>query len=252
MGTQLGNRIWSKYVRVTAVHCFRHPIGFLERGPIVSFTFDDFPRSALHIGGAILRSHGVRGTYYAALGLMDRAEPSSMFGRDDLELAISQGHEIGCHTYDHRNAATTSPRLFEASVERNADTFGMLFPDCPLRTHSFPFSEPRPGIKRRMQSRFACCRGGGQTYNARTADLNRLSSFFIEKCRDTPQRIYDMIDENARAHGWLIFSTHDIDPTPTPFGCTPDLFERLVCRASASGAQILTVYEAWKTLFGEC
>ena len=30
---------------------------------VVSFTFDDFPRTALEIGGRILEDAGVRGTY---------------------------------------------------------------------------------------------------------------------------------------------------------------------------------------------
>jgi peptidoglycan/xylan/chitin deacetylase (PgdA/CDA1 family) len=33
--------------------------------PVISFTFDDFPRSALVKAGAILRERGLAGTYYA-------------------------------------------------------------------------------------------------------------------------------------------------------------------------------------------
>ena len=34
--------------------------------PVVSFTFDDFPRSALTVGGRVLRAHGWAGTYFTA------------------------------------------------------------------------------------------------------------------------------------------------------------------------------------------
>jgi len=245
----LKSRIWGKYVRLTSVCLYRRPLCIDGRGPIVSFTFDDFPRSALHVGGAILKSYGARGTYFASLGLMGRSAPTgTMFGREDLNHAIGQGHEIGCHTYDHYDAGNTAPRLFEDSVTRNEKAFGALFPDYSLQTLSYPLYEPRPGVKRRMQNRFVCCRGGGQIYNDNAADLNCLRSFFIEQGRDDPQKIYNLIDAAGLARGWLIFATHDIDPRPTPWGCTPELFESLVRRAIASGFRILPMIEAWKAL----
>jgi len=245
----LGSRIWGKYVRVTSDYLHRRPLRIKGRGPIVSFTFDDFPRSAFHVGGAILNGYGARGTYFASLGLMGGTAPTGMmFERDDLYQAIGQGHEIGCHTYDHYHAGTTAPRLFEDSVAHNLKTFSALFPGYSLQTLSYPSYQPRPGVKRRMQNRFTCCRGGGQIYNRNTADLNCLHSFFIEQSQDDPQKIYSMIDAACLARGWLIFATHDIDPRPTPWGCTPELFENLVRRTVASGVRILPVIEACKVL----
>jgi hypothetical protein len=171
-----------------------------------------------------------------------------MFEREDLKHAISHGHEIGCHTYDHYDAGHTAPRLFEQSIARNRSAFGVLVPGYSLQTLSYPSYEPRPGVKRRMQRQFVCCRGGGQSHNGEIADLSRLQSFFIEQSRDNPQKIHNLIDTACLARSWLIFSTHDVDPKPTPWGCTPELFESLVDRAVASGARILPVIEAWKAL----
>lgn len=247
MTNRFASRIWGKYVRVTSVRLNRRPLYINGRGPIVSFTFDDFPRSALHVGGAILNSYGARGTYFASLGLMGGTAPTgTMFVSDDLDQAISQGHEVGCHTYDHYDAGRTAPRLFEDSVAHNEKAFSAFFPSYSLQSLSYPISEPRPGVKRRMGRRFVCCRGGGQIYNHNTADLSCLQSFFIERSRDNPKRIYDLIDAACLARGWLIFSTHDVDPRPTPWGCTPGLLESLVRRVVASGVPILPLIEAWK------
>ena len=46
--------------------------------PLISFTFDDFPRSALTVGGEILERHGARGTYYASLGVMGKYEAAGL------------------------------------------------------------------------------------------------------------------------------------------------------------------------------
>jgi hypothetical protein len=49
----------------------RRSVSLENRGPIVSFSFEDFPRSAAANGAAVLERFGVRGTYYAAMGLMN-------------------------------------------------------------------------------------------------------------------------------------------------------------------------------------
>ncbi len=43
------------------------------------------------------------------------------------------------------------------------------------------------------------------------------------------------------AIGWLVFATHDVSESPTRFGCTPALFERIVDYAEKSGAHVLPV-----------
>lgn len=249
MSATLIKRIQGKFIRTSAKFLFTRPLPIPDGDPLVSFTFDDFACSALRTGGPILERYGLRGTYFAALGLMGRMEaPGMMFERVDLDYAIERGHEIGSHTYDHCHAGVTRAAHFEASVARNQEAFDALFPGYALRTLAFPISEPNPAIKRRMQSRFFCCRGGGQDYNSKIADLNRLRSFFIEQSRDNPQVMYDLIEANRRDRGWLIFATHDVDPHPSPWGCTPELFESIVRRTVESGARVLPVIDAFTQL----
>src|SRR5688500_17304762 len=70
--------------------------------PLISFRFDDFPGSAPHTGGAILKRYGAMGTYYTALVLMDKDSPvGRICGPDELQQLIREGHELGCHTFAH-------------------------------------------------------------------------------------------------------------------------------------------------------
>jgi hypothetical protein len=82
------------------------------------------------------------------------------------------------------------------------------------------------------------------------ADLNYLSAYFLEKSRDNPEAITAMIEWNRQVKGWLIFATHDVDATPTRWGCTPGLFEEIVRCSVASGARVLPVYPALNALAG--
>jgi peptidoglycan/xylan/chitin deacetylase (PgdA/CDA1 family) len=212
---------------------------------LISFTFDDFPRSALLTAGRILEEYGVTGTYYTSLGLMEKTSPTGeMFTRDDLRLVLRRGHELGCHTFGHCHAYDTEASAFEASIIENRRVLRTLAPEAEFKTLSYPISCPRPGTKRRCARHFLGCRAGGQTYNVQTMDLDHLQAFFVEQSRDHPEVIRKTIDASSRAGGWLIFATHDVCENPTRYGCRPGLFMEIVRHAVRSGAKVLPVSEA--------
>lgn len=220
----------------------RRPCPIELESPMISFTFDDFPRSALTNGGAILRQRGFSGTYYASFGLMGQVTSTGeIFRRGDLHELIRQGHELGCHTFDHCDSWRTMPDEFETSILRNRQAAAQYVPGITLKSLSYPISWPQPATKRRIASLFECARAGGQSFNAGVVDLNHLEAFFIEQSRDDFNAIKQIVDDNVRAVGWLIFVTHDVADNPTRFGCNSALFERIVDYAEKSGARVLPV-----------
>ena len=239
------DRIHGFYQRRAAHALNTRPLTLDLRTPIVSFTFDDFPRSALLTGGAILEQFGLRGTYYASFGLMGRNAPTGpIFVRKDLPVLVARGHELGCHTFDHCHSWNTTTAAFERSIMVNKTALEELMPGAAFRTFSYPISPPRPRTKRVVAGRFSCARGGGQTFNAGTTDLNYLRAYFLEKARERPDDVQRVIDANRAQCGWLVLATHDVCRVPTPFGCTPGFFTDVVRRAVDSGARILPVAEA--------
>jgi peptidoglycan/xylan/chitin deacetylase (PgdA/CDA1 family) len=216
-----------------------------NRVPYISFTFDDFPRSALHRGGNILMLFGLRATYYASFGMMGSTAPTgAIFLPEDIKTLIAHGHELGCHTFSHNHSLKTRPKVFEESIIKNKNALNEFIPGLTFRSFSYPIEGPRPATKCRVRKYFNCCRSGGQKFNVGTVDMNLLKAFFLEKSRDNPDIIKDLIDRNCEARGWLIFATHDISTTPSPFGCTPSFFEKIVKYSVDSGAAILPVVEA--------
>ena len=239
------SRARSKYHRLCADHLHRRPLAVRPDPAVISFTFDDFPVTALTIGGAVLQEFGCLGTYYVSLGLAGRREATGpMFTTDDLIILFEQGHELGCHTFGHCDSGTTPARAFLDSVLANRTALAGLFPSASFRSFSYPKSAPCGGAKARVSQRFECCRGGGQVSNVGTADLNYLRAYFLEQARGDLDAIKRLIDENLAAHGWLIFATHDVCDRPSPFGCTPSFFNEVVRHARQSGAAILPVARA--------
>jgi peptidoglycan/xylan/chitin deacetylase (PgdA/CDA1 family) len=213
--------------------------------PIISFTFDDFPRSALHVAGCMLAASDIRATYYTSFGLMGTTAPTGeIFLSEDLAELVRQGHELGCHTFDHYHSWDTPPAEFEASIRRNRETLTRLVPGAQFGSLSYPISNARPGTKRRIAKYFPCARAGGQTFIFGPTDLNHLNAFFIEQSRDHPDAILRIIDDTIRNRAWLVLATHDVCGCPTRYGCTPELFRQIVDHARASGAAILPVSEA--------
>ena len=243
------SRLVGYYQRRAGSHTCRRPFLISLQRPLISFTFDDFPRSALLAGGSILKRFGLAGTYFASFGLVGKQTPSGqIFFPDDLTTLLKQGHELGCHTFAHCDSWATATKTFENSIIQNHAALNRLFPHSEFKTFSYPISLPRPRTKARIADYFLCCRGGGQTFNTGKSDLNQLSAYFLEKTRDNFQAVKDLIDRNRQACGWLIFVTHDISNNPTPFGCNPEFFERVVQYAIGSGAQIVPVVEALEVL----
>ena len=218
---------------------------------LISFTFDDFPRSALLTGGSILHEFGLAATYYVSLGLVGKQTVAGeMFLREDLYAALDHGHELGCHTFAHCHSWRTAPRAFEQSVLENKTALKAWLPDAEFKSFSYPISPPRPLSKAKIADRFLCCRGSGQTFNAGTTDLNQLSAYFLEQSRDNLPAVKDIIDRNCKARGWLILATHDVADSPTPYGCTPEFFASVVQHAVASGSRILPVAQGLEELSG--
>jgi len=218
--------------------------------PIISFSFDDAPRSAFYAGSEILMSHGARSTFYVSLGLLGtQTEVGPIASRDDLVRAVQAGDEIGCHTFDHLDAWQTSAVKFIESVEKNKQEIGRILPGTTFKTFSYPINDPRPSLKSKLEKYFDCCRGGGQTANVGMADLNLLKAYFLDKRnRNDINSVRRVIDYNASCRGWLIFATHDVSDNPTSYGCTRKLFADVVEYAARSGASILPVGKAWERL----
>ncbi|CAM5798285.1 polysaccharide deacetylase family protein [Rhizobacter fulvus] len=249
----LMKRATGKVRRTLAVRRHRRDLRLTGNTPTVSFTFDDAPRTALVTGAAVLEAHGARGTYYLSLALLSTTgELGPIAEPQDLERAVAGGHELGCHTFDHHDAWSTTPENYIASVDRNRAALHDLLPGHTFHSFAYPKSGATAAVKPALAKRFACCRGGGQTFNTGTTDLNLLNACFIDRrARVDLHSVSALIDRNAEAGGWLIFAAHDIAEGDAAFGCSTSFFETIVQRVVASGSRVLTVSAACEQLRSE-
>lgn len=214
-----------------------------DSGPFVSFTFDDFPRTAYTTGGAILKSLGVRGTYYVAMGLMNTSnELGEQFRLEDLHAAADDGHELATHTFSHHSSRRISLDSFEEDVRKGRDAVREIAGLSPSGNFAYPYGEATLAAKRSVGSEMISCRGTCRGWNGPHVDLNLLKANSLCGNLDRLKFVEHLILENEREKGWLIFYTHDVRPNPSVYGCTPELLES-VAATGKRGGEILPVAE---------
>jgi peptidoglycan/xylan/chitin deacetylase (PgdA/CDA1 family) len=241
----------SNHWRRRAIEQFaRRDFRLCNDAPYVSFTFDDFPRTALTEGGRILIEHGARGTYFVSFGLLDSDSVSGRIASiPDLAALLRDGHELGCHTFDHVDGSLVAPAEFERSIEANRAALSGSSLDTTFEVFAYPLNGPSVATKRVASQYFAACRGGGQTMNRYVVDLSLLKSYFVDyRSRGDLREAADLIEANAAVKGWLIFSTHDVCESPSLYGCTPAYFEEVVRRSLASHARVLPMAQVCREL----
>jgi peptidoglycan/xylan/chitin deacetylase (PgdA/CDA1 family) len=247
---ELQVRARNKLRRLLVNHGARRPFVLDRNVPYISFTFDDFPRSAFLEGGRILQEHGVRGTYFISLQLLDTDTcVGSIASGDDLRTLLRQGHELGCHTFSHLDGCHSTVDAFERSIAENHRVFKSIVPDGRFPVFAYPLDGPVLGIKRAVGKHFVCCRGGGQTFNSGAIDLNLLKAYFLDwRNQDNLSTVRELIERNHDERGWLVFATHDVTEQPSRYGCSPEFFGEVVRLAVRSGARVVPMMKACEEL----
>lgn len=219
-------------------------IAMRNQQAIVSFTFDDFPRSAVTKGAKILENYGVLGTFYAAGSLCGGTiEGADCFNSKDIQALAAAGHEVGCHTFSHLPVSTLTTHILRQEIVKNAAFVADNEPGYVLCNFAYPFGDVSPLRKSLLQRQFASCRGTKHGLNANRVDLGLLKAVRLYSHLIDELMISKLIDEAVTKSAWLILYTHDVDDPPSSYGCTPSLFEYAV-KAATSKTEVLTVRNA--------
>jgi peptidoglycan/xylan/chitin deacetylase (PgdA/CDA1 family) len=220
-------------------HVFSPRITVRPSRPVVSFTFDDIPQSAASTGAALLEQMGVRGTFYIAGGLASQDSDQGFADADALRQLAAAGHELACHTYSHRGMRAMSTAAGAADLAQNADFFQSLLPGFQPSNFAFPFNKGTLGGLPALRSRFRTARGGHPAINRGSVPAFQLSAVEIGQPEDSG--LSKWLDDAAADPGWLIYFTHDVSATPSPYGSRPETLQRLVRQALDLGCEVLTV-----------
>ena len=220
-------------------------VAMVNEQPIVSFTFDGFPKSAALNAAPALERGSAGGTFYINRRLCGAtADGVEQYGLDDLRRLVDNGHEIGCCPSERAQAPPLAAAELIADAEANAGFIRAQFGDLRMTTFAFPFADIDLKTKLRMQGRFAACRSTSPGVNAGVADLGALRAEPLFSQSTDAAAVTSLIERSSRPRSWLIFFTHDVGESPSSRGCTPKLFEHALESALSRGCQVLPVRNA--------
>lgn len=235
----------SRFDRLAAFFLRGKTVPLRNARPMVSFTFDDIPVSAYVNGASILEEHGARGTFYVSGGLCGGRHPVWLFADEEAVSDIARrGHEIGCHTYSHKDIQQLKAGEFEEELRRNLKFLKSLEGNSAPKNFAYPYGSVGLMQKPLAQARFASCRGVREGINSGVVDLGHLRAVRLYDSTMTLERIQDLLEQTARERGWLIFYTHDVHDPPTDQGVSTALFRQALEAAARSECDIVTVGEA--------
>jgi peptidoglycan/xylan/chitin deacetylase (PgdA/CDA1 family) len=217
--------------------------------PVVSFTFDDCPATAVTTGAHLLEQRGVRGSFYLCGGLSEQVwENDLQFSPAQARGLAERGHEIGCHTFNHVSCHQASAADLRREIAANSAYFHTLLGRDALTTFAYPYGHVGLTAKRLLQRQFAACRGVSTGINSTVADLGLLKAVPLpHDTVDGPAAAARMAPWLARtrdSNGWLVLFTHDVTDRPTRFGCTPETLAATIDAVIEAGFDVLPLQDA--------
>jgi peptidoglycan/xylan/chitin deacetylase (PgdA/CDA1 family) len=234
---RVGNRL--------ARHLCAAPFQLSGTGPMVSFTFDDIPKSAATVGAPILEQYNARGTFYVAGGLVDQWSGHWIgASADEITGLHRSGHELACHTFSHRRAIDLDGAAMAAEMEKNRRFFSALDPSIKMENFAYPYGIGSLSRKRQLSKVFRSSRGILPGVNSGTVDLHYLRAMPLVDSHLGPDGIDRAFEEAIETNGWLIFYSHDVEALPSPYGCSPSLLRHALETASRRKVPVLSIADA--------
>lgn len=217
----------------------RRPLHMALERPMLTFSFDDAPATAATTGARVLEARGLAGTYYISAGLAGGEGPMGRYAlRDEITPLTAGGHEIACHTFEHLDCGQADQARITDSADRNAEALAQ-WGVGPLTSFAYPYGDVSPAAKRALGGRFATLRTVQAGLVENGSDANQLPAVGIEG-PDGEANALRWMKKAAERKAWLILYTHDVVETPSAWGCTAQVLDRLAQAALADGFEVVT------------
>ncbi len=239
------DRIKSKINYLQVTNFSKKQIKSKLNRPIVSFCFDDFAKSSWTNGGAILKKYNGLGSWYFCADFCNKTINNKIYyDEKDLRDIHLSGNELGCHTASHFELPDGNMAMMHQEINKNRKFFQSIFPGEELSTFAYPCGKVNLMSKRYIKKTFAASRGVWGGVNSGYIDLGLLQSVCLETHRLKERSVDLLIQDAIKTNGWLIFTTHDIEPNHTYHGITPEEFETIVKKVSEAGIEMLPIKNA--------
>ncbi|HEY8260129.1 MAG TPA: polysaccharide deacetylase family protein [Methylosinus sp.] len=209
--------------------------------PMVSFTFDDVPDSALD-GAELIESAGARGTFYISTALLGlRADHWRVIDADGVRELHRRGHEIGLHGHRHLPIGLHSASSLAEDIAQNKSALRAVVPGAVAENFAYPYGQLNFARKRQLAKLVKSSRDIRGGVNRGFVDPQLIGAVALADSRLGAAEVERHLDEAAAVNGWLVFLTHDVADQPSPYGVSRRLLSHAIEGALRRGLRIETL-----------
>lgn len=236
-----------KLRRRLALLAHRRPVRMRLAAPMITFSFDDAPASAVRAGAAVLEARGLKGAYYVSAGLAGQTGPMGRYATlEETAGLIEAGHELACHTFSHLDCGQAAGPAIAAEADRNAQALAAIGATT-LESFAYPYGDVSGPAKAVLGGRFRTLRTVQAGLVEDGSDANQLPSVGIEG-PDGEAVAMGWLNKARERRAWLILYTHDVSDSPSAWGCTPAALARIADAAIAANFEVVTAAEGARRL----
>ena len=237
----LGVRLSARLSR----HITTRPLVLKNDKPIVTFAFDDVPDSALAKGAWLLEQAKARGTFYVSTALLGRRTRHwTVIDAEGVRELHHAGHEIGLHGHAHLPVGLHRASEFAKDIARNRETLRSIDPSALAENFAYPYGLASFSRKLQLSKLVRSSRGVENGVNSGTIDAQFIRSVTLYEASISYAKIDYYLDRTIANNGWLVFSTHDVGDTPSPYGVSKRMLHYAIEAAMRKGIDILTLNAA--------
>ncbi|MDR7083095.1 peptidoglycan/xylan/chitin deacetylase (PgdA/CDA1 family) [Arthrobacter ginsengisoli] len=208
--------------------------------PLVSFTFDDGDQSALTQAAPTLQKYGLTGTNYVITNCVGMTTvPNTCRANTDIpymtwaqikQLQTTYGWEIGSHTVDHQCLVSVggdcqNNKLTAAQVDAQLANSKAALAAQGINATAFaaPYGDYDMSAVARVAKYYSSMRGFADTGN----NIWPLGDYLlrnvpVQEVTTPVATLKAKVDEAIANKSWVVFTFHDIRPTPSQ---NPDDYE---------------------------
>jgi len=198
-------KVIGKLERILAKSIVTAPAMLTADAPAVSFSFDDFPKTAYTNAGEILEDSDAKGTYFLSTDLIGtNYEGQIQCDAQDLKNVIHNGHEIGGHTQSHKHLQTLSDAEMKYEIKENLDFISTTLA-TEISSFAFPFGGTSPKAKRNLLPYYQIARAITPGLNYGKIDRMNINAYSLYGDYFSIQRIEKLVDEALRQKHSLFF-----------------------------------------------
>jgi peptidoglycan/xylan/chitin deacetylase (PgdA/CDA1 family) len=215
--------------------------------PLITITFDDGWETTYTDAMPLLQKYGLPSTQYVLSGQQKNFNYLSF---KQMRMIKQGGHEIACHSVDHKDLTTLNAKDLQAELTDCKTTLDKEL-SMNVREFASPYGHEDAVTVKAIKQTFRSERntaGDIITNAANDQDINLRSNFnpyniiaVTLRGDTTVAQLQAAIDYTVQHNGWLVLNYHQVDEDNSKFSLTDKLLGEQLEAVSHAPARVATM-----------